>query len=165
MIASSKPRTQRLFRFGAPMHMRQHFAHAHLDKSLKARLGLKKRAIQLSKGDTVKVMSGSKRGTSGKVIGVSLRTGRILIDSVVRKNAKGKELNVPISVSNVYITDIGLTDKLRAARLGLKAQAQKAQPKQETKKAKEKEQQAQAPEAKAAPGPEAGAARQEQKKE
>ena len=117
MIQSSKPKVQRRFRFSAPLHMRQHFLHAHLDKALRAKLKIKTRAVQISKGDTVKVMVGKKSGTSGKVIAVNLRSGRIFIDSVLRKNAKGKELPVPIAVSNVYITELNLSDRMRAAKL------------------------------------------------
>ncbi|HUC38983.1 MAG TPA: 50S ribosomal protein L24 [Candidatus Acidoferrum sp.] len=140
-MQSSKPRSQRYFRFNAPMHVRQHFVHAHLDKSLRDKMPVKRRAIQLVKGDTVKVMSGSKRGTSGKVISVSLRTGKILIDSLKRKNAKGKELNTPISSSNVYITDLNLSDKIRAAALKMKAQPKEKEeqkPKAEAKAPEEK---------------------------
>ncbi len=117
MIESSQPRKQRFFRFNAPMHVRQHFLHSHVDKVLKAKLNLKKSSIQISKGDTVKVMSGSKRGTTGKVTRVNLRTGKIMIDSLTKKNSRGKEFNVPINASNVYITDLNLTDKYRAAKL------------------------------------------------
>ena len=117
MIESSKPRKQRHFRFNAPMHSRQHFVHAHIDKELREKLGMKRRAIQISRGDTVKVMSGSKRGTTGKVTKVDLRTGRIFIDSMMKKNARGKEHGVGISTSNVYITALNLTDKVRAAKL------------------------------------------------
>ena len=117
MIKSSKPKKQRYFRFNAPMHIRQHFVHAHLDKELRERLGLKRKAVQISKGDTVKIMSGSKKGTSGGVTKVDLRTGRIYIDSLTRKNAKGKEHGIGISASNVSITALKLDDKVRAAKL------------------------------------------------
>ncbi len=124
MIKSSKPRKQRFFRYNAPMHVRQHFVHSHIDKSLKAKLGIKRRSVQISKGDTVKVMAGSKKGTSGKVLSVSLRTGKIRIDSLVKKTAKGKEFNIPISASCVYITDLNLSDKMRAAKLKVAQQKQ-----------------------------------------
>ncbi len=109
------------------MHVRQHFVHSHLDKALRAKLGIKKSSVQISKGDTVKVMAGSKKGTTGKVTRVSLRTGRISIDSLVKKNAKGKEFNVPISASNVYITDLNLTDKMRAAKLKSRSRRNRSQ--------------------------------------
>ena len=58
------------------MHTRQHFVHSHIDKALQAKLNIKKRAVQISKGDTVKVMAGSKKGNTGKVTRVNLRTGK-----------------------------------------------------------------------------------------
>jgi ribosomal protein uL24 len=129
MPKSAKPRTQRLFRFTAPMHQRQHFMNAHVDKSLRSKLNIKKRAIRLAKGDTIKIMSGSKRGTTGKVTSVDLRRGRITVGSLVKKNAKGKEFNVSISPSNVYITDLNLSDKRRAERLKLSQVRQKEEQK------------------------------------
>ena len=124
MIKSSKPKKQRFFRFNAPMHVRQHFVHAHLDKSIRTKLGIKKRAVQISKGDTIKIMAGSKKGTTGKVTSVNLRTGRIGIDSLMKKNARGKEFSVMISTNNVYITDLNLSDKRRAAKLRVAQQKQ-----------------------------------------
>jgi large subunit ribosomal protein L24 len=121
MIQSSKPRKQRRYRFNAPLHQRQHFLNAHLDKQLRARIG--RRAIRVSKGDTVKVMAGKQRGKTGKVSSVSLRRGRITISSLTRKNAKGKELPIFIKPSNVYITDLNLEDKVRAARLKAEARS------------------------------------------
>ncbi len=135
MIESAQPRRQRRFRFNAELHQRQHFVHAHIDEALKKKLGIKRNTVQISKGDSVKVVSGSKKGTTGKVTKVNLRKGRVLIDSLMRKNAKGKESGVPISVSNVYITDLVLTDKIRAAKLKVAA-AQKQQA-VETKPAKQ----------------------------
>ena len=124
IMDSSKPRKQRYFRFNAAMHLRQHFVHAHVDKELGAKLGLKRRAVQISKGDTVKVMSGSKRGTTGRVARVNLRTGRIYLDSLMKKNARGKEFGVGISANNVYSTALNLSDKIRAKKLNLKQQAE-----------------------------------------
>ena len=122
MISSSKPREQRKFRYSAPMHMRQHFMHAHIDKALKTKLKISKRAIQICKGDTVKVMSGSNFGKSGKIIKVDMRKGFVYLDTIKRKTMKGKEYDVPISCSNVYITDLNLTDKVRASILKVSVQ-------------------------------------------
>ncbi len=129
MVKSAKPRIQRLFRFTAPMHQRQHFMNAHVDKALRAKLGIKKRAIRLARGDTVKIMSGSKKGTTGKVTAVDLRRGRIKVSTLVKKNAKGKEFGPSISPSNVYITELNLEDKLRAAKLKLSQVKQKGEQK------------------------------------
>ncbi len=125
MIKSSKPRKQRRFRFKAPLHELQHFSHSHVDKSLAKKLGITKRAVQVSKGDTVKVMSGKNKGKIGKVMRVDMRKGFLFIDSMKKKNSRGKEFDVPIRINNVYITDLNLSDKIRAGKLKLKAVPQK----------------------------------------
>ncbi|MDE1811162.1 MAG: 50S ribosomal protein L24 [Candidatus Micrarchaeota archaeon] len=134
MIQSAKPRKQRFFRFNAPMHVRQHFAHSHIDDSLKAKLNIKKNSVEVRKGDTVKIMSGSARGTTGKVTSVNLRTGKIYLDSLTKKNAKGKEFGRPVGANNVYIIDMDLSDKIRAAKLKVQVVAKK---KEEPKPKKE----------------------------
>ncbi|HUB92593.1 MAG TPA: 50S ribosomal protein L24 [Candidatus Saccharimonadales bacterium] len=118
-MSSMQPRIQRFRRFNAPMHVRQKFAHAHISKELKAKLGIKRRAVQVRKGDTVKVMSGKNLGKAGKVNRVDLKDSTVLIDGIVRKTAKGKELQVPIRISKVYITDLDLSDSRRKAKLGV----------------------------------------------
>ncbi len=117
MIQSSKPRKQRLFRLRAPMHIRQNFVNAHISKELSAKLGIKRRSIEIRKGDTVKVMSGDNKGKAGKVAQVNLKTGKVLVEGVARKDAKSKEKLIPIYSSNLYITDLDLTDKARQAEV------------------------------------------------
>ena len=116
MIKSSKPRNQRLFRYTAPMHVRQKFVHVHVDKTLRKKLNLP-RAIQISKGDTIKIEVGKLKGKTGVVSAVNLKTNKILINGIVRKNSKGKEIGIPISTNNVSIIDINLNDKVRAKKL------------------------------------------------
>ncbi|MCL5101911.1 MAG: 50S ribosomal protein L24 [Candidatus Marsarchaeota archaeon] len=121
MIKSSKPRKQREYRHNAPLHQMQHMAHAHISKELRQKLKVSKRSIQVSKGDSVKLVSGGKKGTTGKVTSVDLKHGKLFIDSLNRKDAKGKEKPIPISISNVYITDLNLGDKRRAKKLKVTA--------------------------------------------
>jgi large subunit ribosomal protein L24 len=118
MIKSGKPRKQRKFRFTAPMHVRQKFVHVRVAKELAAKLAIKRRSIAVRRGDTVKVMSGGSRGKTGKVLSVDLRRGAVFIEGIARKNAKGKELPIPIKSSNVYAIDLDLGDKLRGAKVG-----------------------------------------------
>ncbi|MGC8676260.1 MAG: 50S ribosomal protein L24 [Candidatus Micrarchaeia archaeon] len=126
-VQSSKPKKQRLFRYNASMHIRQHFAHAHISKELRQKLGIRKRNIQLRSGDTVKIMSGSMKGKTGKVHRIMLKNSKAEIEGITRKNARGKETFIPVSVSSLYITDLDMSDKRRSAKLGLaKAQAQEA---------------------------------------
>ena len=120
LMKSSKPRKQRLFRYQAPAHIRQSFVHSRISKELAKKLGIKKRSAQVKKGDTVKIMVGSNKGKSGKVNLVETKKGILLVEGVSRRNAKGKELQIPIKTSNVYITDLELSDKLRKLKLGLK---------------------------------------------
>ena len=85
-------------------------------------LGIKRRSIEARKGDTVKVMAGDSKGKSGKITDVNLKTGKIMVDGIVRKNSKNKELQIAIYASNTYLTDIDLSDKLRKAEIeGIKA--------------------------------------------
>jgi large subunit ribosomal protein L24 len=93
--------------------------HAHVDKQLREKLKIKKRTVQISKGDTVKIIKGVKKGVTGKVVKVDLKKVKVFIDSATRKNAKGKESNIPINISNVYITDLNLGDKFRVAKLNV----------------------------------------------
>ncbi|MGC8586398.1 MAG: 50S ribosomal protein L24 [Candidatus Micrarchaeia archaeon] len=116
-MKSSKPRKQRFYMYNAPLHRRQHLLHAHISKELKEKMNISKRSIQIAKGDSAKVMKGSHKGKEGKVVRVDLRKGFVYLDTVKRKNSKGKELEVPIHVSNLYITSLNLSDKLRAAKI------------------------------------------------
>jgi large subunit ribosomal protein L24 len=127
MIASGKPRKQRYFRFNAPLHARQHFVGVHLDKRLKEKLSIKRRSIPIVAGDSVRVVSGANKGKEGKVVSVDLKNCRITIESLKRKNSKGKEKMLGISSNNVYIIDLNLTDKIRASKLKVAAQP-KVQP-------------------------------------
>lgn len=120
MIQSSQPRKQRLFRATAPMHIRQNFVNVHISKELAAKLGVKRRSIEIRKGDTVKVMAGDNKGKTGKVQEVNLKTGKIFVEGVTRKNAKNKELPIPIYASNLYLTDLDLTDEQRQAQVKAK---------------------------------------------
>ena len=118
-MESSKPRKQRFMRYNAEMHLRQKFAHAHVSKELRAKLSIKKKSMQVSAGDTVKIMAGGNAGKSGKVNRVDLKKSKLFIEGVSRKTSKGKETMLPISISNTYITDLNLNDKLRKAKLGI----------------------------------------------
>ncbi len=116
-MLSGKPRKQRLARYRAKLHIAQHFAHAHIAKELRQSLGIKLRSIQLRRGDTVKVVSGEMKGKTGKVHSIMLKKGTATVEGITRKNARGKEAFVPISISNLYITDLDLSDKLRTAKI------------------------------------------------
>jgi large subunit ribosomal protein L24 len=58
-------------------------------------------------------MAGGQKGKSGKVNKINLRKGFVYVEGITRKTAKGKEIMVPIRSSNLYITDLDLSDKYR----------------------------------------------------
>jgi len=114
---SAKPRKQRKQRFNADLHIKQHFVHAHISKELRQKLGIRLRSIELRKGDTVKVMAGSAKGKTGRVNRVILKNAKAEIEGITRKNSRGKEIFIPVSISNLYITDLDMHDKLRAEKV------------------------------------------------
>lgn len=70
--------------------------------------------ISLKKGDLVQVMSGKEKGKQGKVLGVNVKTGRVLIEKVnmVKRHVKPDQKNpqggilekeVPLNASKVLL--------------------------------------------------------------
>ena len=102
MIKSAQPRKKRKFQYTAPLHLAAKFLNAHLSKEL--RVKMKKRAMRVRKGDTVKILKGKFRGLSGKVTGVS--RGLITIEGAIIKKLGGTEIPVEVNPSNVVITQI-----------------------------------------------------------
>ncbi len=102
MTQSRQPRKQRKARYDAPLHIRQKQVRAHLDKALRAQK--KKRALQLHKGDTVKVVRGKFKGQSGKIAEVSVVRRLVRVEGLMVKKQSGKELLAKIDPSNVIIT-------------------------------------------------------------
>lgn len=133
------PRKQRKFRFTAPEHLLQHMAHAHLSKAAKEKYGLNIRSVEICKGDTVKILKGSNKDKVGKVKYVNLRRQYVFLDSLKTKNAKGKEMNVSVRISNLSITELNLSDKYRAKKLKLKQQVEVKEPEAKKEEVKEVE--------------------------
>ena len=101
---SIQPRKQRKFRAQAPLHLRQHFVHAHLSKELRAKH--KKRAVRLRAGDKVRIMRGKYAGKEGKIIDVNLTKSKVFVEGLTQRKARGQEKSMPIDPSNVMITEL-----------------------------------------------------------
>ncbi|MDY6865168.1 MAG: 50S ribosomal protein L24 [Halobacteriota archaeon] len=112
---SIQPRKQRRARYNAPVHRRNKFMRSSLSSELKKKYS--KRNFGIIRGDTVKVMTGSFKGTEGKVQTVSIKDESITVDGVSISKADGSEVPRPIHPSNVMITKLNLKDKLREERL------------------------------------------------
>jgi len=113
-VESSKPKKQRKFHYSKPLHRKQQGLAVHLDRKLRQELGA--RSIPVRKNDGVKVVRGSKRGTSGKVTAVNYMGGTVFIDKVLRKKANGEEVQVPVNASNLLLVDADRSDARRFKR-------------------------------------------------
>ena len=82
-----------------------------MNKRLRERLG--RRSIQLRKGDSVKVLRGSKRGSEGKITEIDYKKGVVFIEKLVRKKADGTEIQVPVKTSNLLVLDVDESDARR----------------------------------------------------
>ncbi|HEV8361181.1 MAG TPA: 50S ribosomal protein L24 [Candidatus Thermoplasmatota archaeon] len=143
MQSSIQPRKQRKALHQGPLHQRAKQIHAHLSEELLVKFG--KRSTSVRVGDTVKVVRGKHAGTSGEVLTVDRRRFSITVEGVTTKKADGKEKPKPMHPSDVVLTKLDLSDKLRRQKLGaseadatpkkekpVKAEASEAKPAQPT---------------------------------
>ncbi|MDO8511023.1 MAG: 50S ribosomal protein L24 [Nanoarchaeota archaeon] len=111
--ASSQPRKQRKYRYNAPLHVRQKLVHVHLSKDLRQKHGT--RAMQVRKGDKVKVLRGKFKKQEGKVERVELKRERVFVTGMDYTKKNGTKILVPLKPSNLMIVVLDMTDKRRTA--------------------------------------------------
>ncbi|MFH0835441.1 MAG: 50S ribosomal protein L24 [Candidatus Micrarchaeota archaeon] len=99
---TAQPRKKRKALANLPLHSRRKLVHAHLSKELRKQL--KKRAVALKKGDTVRIVRGRFKKRSGKIVKVNLRRMLAFVEGVVIKKQGGREKQAPIQPSNLVIT-------------------------------------------------------------
>ena len=110
-VSSKQPRKQRKYRYNAPLHVRSRMVVAHLSSELRKRVG--KRSLAVRKSDTVKVMTGSFKGKSGKVNSINLKSYCVYIDGIETIRRDGTKAFVPVNASNLLITEMTAEDKKR----------------------------------------------------
>lgn len=108
---SRQPRKQRKFRYNAPLHARQRFVSATLDKKLRKEFGV--RSLPVRRGDEVVVMRGSFKNKAGKVSSVDLAKAKVYVETIKRKKVSGQEVEIALESSNLKITKLNLEDKKR----------------------------------------------------
>ena len=108
---SKKPNKQRKYRVNAPLHIKQKLASSHLSKELRKKHN--KRSIALRKGDKVKVMHGNFKKHQGKVERIELGKMRVYVSGVEYTKKDGTKKMLPLSPSNLMITEFHTDDKLR----------------------------------------------------
>lgn len=101
-------RKSRKFNALKPLHLKRKDVSSHISKELKQKLKTKVRSIVVKKGDTVKVMRGTDKGKTGRVIKIMHTERKAFVEGIAKKNAKGKELPVPLQPSNLMIIDLAL---------------------------------------------------------
>lgn len=136
---STQPRKQRKTWFNAPLHTRRKQIASHLAENLI--LKYNRRALPVVKGDIVKVMRGAFRGHEDRIASVDLKLRKVTVEGVTITKADGKKKAKPVDPSNLLITKLNLTDKLRRDRL---ARTSKLDEEQRKKLAQELEQEAKA---------------------
>jgi len=105
MSNSTKPRSQRKFRYEAPLHLRRKMVAVHVSKELRAKLATLRRSVPVHKGDKVKLMRGERKGLVGKVVEVKLATLKVYVEGLTQRNAKGVEKLMPVDPSNLLLMD------------------------------------------------------------
>lgn len=117
MTTSHKARKQRRAKMDAPLHRRRRMVAAHLDSPLMKEYNV--RSLPVRKGDTVKVIRGSKdfKGSENKVASVDLGNYKIIIENVTVAKADGTQTERPVDPSDVVITKLDLSDSWRKRKL------------------------------------------------
>ncbi len=115
-MSSIQPRKQRKARYDAPLHVRRKQVAGHLSEELL--LKYNRRSIPVVTGDEVKIMRGSHKGESGKVVDVDTKKRRLVVEGVTIKKADGTDVPRPVDPSNVLVVKLNLDDERRRNKLG-----------------------------------------------
>jgi large subunit ribosomal protein L24 len=113
--SSRQVRKQRKYRYNAPLHILGKFLHSQLSKELRKEYGI--RSLRVRTGDKVKIMRGSYKGTTGKVLTVNVKKSFITIEKTDRARKDGTKSFYPFDASKVQIIALNTDDKQRAAYL------------------------------------------------
>ncbi|MEM0139344.1 MAG: 50S ribosomal protein L24 [Ferroplasma sp.] len=78
-----------------------------INHDLKKKYGI--RRFPISRGDIVKIVSGSRKGEGGKVIAVNHKTKKISIEGITIAKSDGKQVAYFVDHSNLVITKLDLS--------------------------------------------------------
>ncbi len=82
--------------------------------------------IKLKKGDTVKVISGESRGTSGKIVSIDIKKQRAVVEGVnmisksEKPNAKNTNGGIVKKEGSIHISNLMFVEGGKTVRLGRK---------------------------------------------
>jgi len=110
-MTSVQPKKQRKILYAGELHIVRKNLGSHLSKELRTKY--KKRSMVIHTGDTVKIMCGKFEGKSGKVEKVHIKKCEVFVEGAQVTKANGQKSKVPLHPSNLMITELNLSDKLR----------------------------------------------------
>lgn len=101
-----KPDTERKKHYKAKLHRKRNDLHVHLSKELRTKLKRKKRSILVRRDDRVKILRGPGKGKDGKIARVDVSKRKVFVEGITVKNAKAKEVLIPLEPSNVVLVSL-----------------------------------------------------------
>jgi len=116
-----KPNKQRKRIYTAKLHENQNRLASHLSADLRKKY--KKRSVTLRKGDVVKIMRGSHKGSKGKVTRVSLSKRYVTIENMLLKRKDGVEVPIKFNASNLMVLELHTEDEKRFKQKTSKVQS------------------------------------------
>lgn len=119
--SSKKPKKQRKYRYNSPLHVKQKLIGCHLSKDLRRKHGT--RAVQLRKGDKVKVMRGDFKKKTGKVEEIDLKNLSVSVGGIEINKKDGSKVKPYFQPSNLMVIELDLGDKRREEKLKKKSKA------------------------------------------
>jgi large subunit ribosomal protein L24 len=114
---------QRKYALNAPLHLKRHLVNSLLSKELRA--AYNRKSFGVRKGDTVKIMRGEFKGTTGKINAVDSKQSLIFVDGAERIRKDGTKAFFPLRSSNLMLIELVTEDKKRAAKLTKKSKVTK----------------------------------------
>ncbi len=114
-MSSKQPRKQRKALYSAPAHVRRKQIASHLAEDLL--LKYNRRSLPVATGDEVKILRGTFKGETGKVVSVDTKSRKVIVEGVTHKKADGTDVAYPLDASNLLIEKLNLEDARRRTKL------------------------------------------------
>lgn len=114
-ISSTQPRRQRKALYEATTFERRRRMTVPLSRELRTRF--KRRNVPIRKGDTVRILSGSYKGSEERVARVDRSAYSVTLDNITGKTGDQKLKPMPIRLSHLVITRLNLADPWRRRTL------------------------------------------------
>ncbi len=103
-LVSKQPRKKRKALYLTALHSARRLLHSNVSDELRKKI--KRRSVLVARGDRVKVMRGSSRNTTGKVIEVDYKRRMVFVEGVSSEGRKSKKRSpTPIDPSKLQVLE------------------------------------------------------------